>query len=105
MFYGNRTVELKRILIYGMYTEAVKMKSVKARVVGTSTILTVPKGIQTKYQVYDVFSGHNDAIVFLPKEKNPFTDSDFIRKHQGALSDKDFINTEVQDDETLMNKF
>lgn len=75
------------------------MKSVKPRIVGSSTVLTVPKGIQAKYPDYDVYSGRQGAIVFLPKEKNPFTDPEFIKKNQGALSDNDFISTEVLNDE------
>ncbi|KRL93294.1 antitoxin of toxin-antitoxin stability system [Levilactobacillus hammesii] len=75
------------------------MKSVKPRIVGSSTVLTVPKGISAKYPEYDVYSGRNGAIVFLPKEKNPFTDPEFIKRHQGALSDKDFTQVEVQHDE------
>ncbi|MCT4486493.1 antitoxin of toxin-antitoxin stability system [Levilactobacillus parabrevis] len=75
------------------------MKSVKPRLVGSSTVLTVPKGIQAKYPDYDVYSGRNGAIVFLPKRKNPFTDSEFIKTHQNALSDKDFTQTEVLNDE------
>lgn len=75
------------------------MKSVKPRIVGSSTVLTVPKGIQAKYPDYDVYSGRQGAIVFLPKEKNPFTDPEFVKEHQGTLSDHDFTPTEVLDDE------
>ncbi|WP_125567511.1 antitoxin of toxin-antitoxin stability system [Companilactobacillus insicii] len=75
------------------------MLSVKPRKVGTSTVLTVPKGIQAKYEKYDVFSGKNGAIVFLPQEKNPFTDSKFIKDHKNDLSDTDFVDTEIRNNE------
>ncbi|MFC6164979.1 hypothetical protein ACFP3T_09890 [Lactiplantibacillus dongliensis] len=43
------------------------MKSVKARKVGSSTVLTVPKEIKALYTDYDVFAGTDGAIVYLPK--------------------------------------
>ncbi|WP_125713584.1 antitoxin of toxin-antitoxin stability system [Companilactobacillus kedongensis] len=75
------------------------MKSVKLRKVGSSKVLTVPKEIKTKYENFDVFSGRDGAIVFLPKSNNPFTDPAFIKKNKGALSDEDFIKTDVLNSE------
>jgi len=75
------------------------MKSVKARKVGSSTVLTVPKEIKTQYTDYDVFAGTDGAIVYLPKTKNPFTDAKFIEAHRHALSDQDFLETELLDNE------
>lgn len=75
------------------------MLSVKPRKVGTSTVLTVPKEIDAKYKKYDVFSGKDGAIVFLPQKKNPFTDPEFIKKHKNDLSDKDFLETNIMNNE------
>jgi len=75
------------------------MKSVKARKVGSSTVLTVPKEIKALYTDYDVFAGTDGAIVYLPKTKNPFTDAKFIETHRHALSDQDFLETELLDNE------
>jgi len=75
------------------------MPSVKPRKVGSSTVLTVPKGIKADAKKYDVVSGEDGAIVFLPHTKNPFTDAEFIEKNKNSLSDKDFVKTDILKDE------
>lgn len=75
------------------------MPSVKLRKVGSSNVLTVPKEFAPQYQNYDAFMGHDGAIIFLPKTKNPFTDKEFIEQNTGALTDSDFTETEVLDEE------
>ncbi|KRK34654.1 hypothetical protein [Loigolactobacillus bifermentans] len=71
----------------------------KPRKVGTSTVLTVPKNIKITADDYDVFSGRDGAIIYLPKTKNPFTDPAFIKAHLNAYSDQDFIDTSILPDE------
>ncbi|GLB47504.1 hypothetical protein WR164_14830 [Philodulcilactobacillus myokoensis] len=56
--------------------------SVKIRKVGTSNVLTVPNDIKAKSKKYDVFSGRNGAIIYLPVGENPFTNADFLSRHQ-----------------------
>lgn len=75
------------------------MTVVKKRRVGSSTVLTVPKDIDSPFEKYEVYAGRNGAIVFLPKRPNPFTDKEFIKNNTGALTNKDFVPTEILKDE------
>ncbi len=74
------------------------MRSVKLRKVGTSNVLTVPSSIKPRETEFDVFYGRNGAIVYTPKTKNPFTDENFLKTHQGKL-DETLVETELRKDE------
>lgn len=56
--------------------------SVKIRKVGSSNVLPVPKSINVSDQEYNVYSGRNGVIVYLPKRRNPFEDSEFVKQHR-----------------------
>ncbi|AKP64094.1 hypothetical protein [Levilactobacillus koreensis] len=71
------------------------MASVKLRKVGDSTVLTVPKTIKPRFSNYEAFSGRDGAIVFLPKEPNPFTDENFIRTHLDSLTEESTTKAEL----------
>jgi len=76
------------------------MPVVKPRKVGSSEVFTIPKGIKITHDQYEVFSGHDGAIIFLPKNKNPFTDPAFIKAHRNDLTDDDFFQIRL-----LKNEF
>lgn len=75
--------------------------AVKIRKVGSSNVLTVPKSIQATDQEYNVYSGRNGAIVYLPKRQNPFEDPEFIKQHRFEGDQTGFVEGEVSDDELL----
>lgn len=72
---------------------------VKIRRVGTSDVLTVPKSIEKRSREYEVFSGRDGAIVYLPKEKNPFKDDAYTQKHLFDGDETGFTDAGVADDE------
>ncbi|KRL93325.1 antitoxin of toxin-antitoxin stability system [Levilactobacillus hammesii] len=55
--------------------------TVKLRKVGNSNTLTVPNSIKPSATKFDVFQGRDGIISFIPKEKNPFRDPEFIATH------------------------
>lgn len=75
--------------------------SVKIRKVGNSLVLTVPKNIKVSLnKEYDVFTGRDGAITFLPVESNPFHTQDTVKKYGKFNGDTTgFIDAEVDDDE------
>lgn len=75
--------------------------SVKIRKVGSSNVLTVPKSIKASDQEYNVYSGRNGAIVYLPKRKNPFEDPEFVKQHRFDGDTTGFVTGEVSDEELL----
>lgn len=54
---------------------------VKARKVGNSKVFTIPQGIDPGNGKYEVFKGRHGAIVYMPKHKNIFEDTEFLKKH------------------------
>ena len=73
---------------------------VKVRKVGNSHGLTVPKGIPTSNQEYEVFAGRNGAITYLPVTNNPFHDKETLKKYgKYDGDDSGFVDAEVDDDE------
>ncbi|WP_125764035.1 antitoxin of toxin-antitoxin stability system [Levilactobacillus mulengensis] len=54
--------------------------TIKARKVGSSTVLTVPSSIETAPE-YEVYEGQDGQIIYTPKTPNPFLDSKFVATH------------------------
>ncbi|KRN59023.1 type II toxin-antitoxin system PemI/MazE family antitoxin [Limosilactobacillus secaliphilus] len=75
--------------------------AVKIRKVGTSNVLTVPKSIKPTDQEYNVYSGRNGAIVYMPKRKNPFEDNEYIKQHRFNGDQTGFVEGDVANDELL----
>lgn len=73
--------------------------SFKIRKVGTSNVLTVPNKVGEVGAEYNVYSGRQGAIVYLPANKNPFTDKEYIAKHRYDWDDTGFIDAGVLDHE------
>lgn len=74
--------------------------TVKLRKVGNSRVLTVPKNIPISGSEFDVFSGRNGSIVFMPKEENPFKSLDTLKKYGEFDGDTTgFVEAAVEDSE------
>lgn len=73
--------------------------SVKIRKVGTPKVLTVPAAIGEVGTEYEVFSGREGAIVYLPAKQNPFKDQEFIRQHRFDGDTTGFIEAGIADHE------
>lgn len=54
---------------------------VKIRKVGASDLLPIPQKIKKVSTEYRVFSGRDGAIIYLPKQHNPFKDDSYTAKH------------------------
>lgn len=74
--------------------------SVKIRKVGFSNVLTVPKSIKVSEREYNVYSGRNGAIVYLPKRRNPFEDPEFVKHHRFEGDTTGFVTGDVSDEES-----
>ncbi|GAA3637401.1 hypothetical protein GCM10022297_14810 [Lactobacillus hamsteri] len=74
--------------------------TVKIRKVGSSNVLTVPKGIKVTSKEFDVYEGREGAITFLPVTDNPFNTTKTLEKY-GKYDDDDtgFIDAGVEKDE------
>lgn len=74
--------------------------SVKIRKVGNSLVLTVPKNIKVSLnKEYDVFTGRQGAITFLPVESNSFHTQDTIKKYRKFNGDATgFVDADVDND-------
>lgn len=73
--------------------------SFKIRKVGTSNVLTVPNKVGEVGTEYNVYSGREGAIVYLPAKKNPFTDKRFINQHKFDGDLTGFVDAGITDDE------
>lgn len=74
--------------------------TVKLRKVGNSRVLTVPQSIHVSGKEFDVFSGRNGSIVFMPKEDNPFKNPDTLKKYGEFDGDMTgFVDVAVEDSE------
>jgi len=73
------------------------MTTVKLKKIGNTTVLTIPKTIKPRFDSYEVFSGRDGAIVFLPEKTNPFTNEKFITSHSDSLIKKATTKTELID--------
>lgn len=73
--------------------------SIKIRHIGTSDVLTVPKNIKKVSREYEVFSGRGGAIVYLPKQNNPFKDDQYTATHLYDGDNTGFVDAMVNDDE------
>lgn len=74
------------------------MKSIKKQILAGETILPIPKEIEASVDYYDVYSGRNEAIVYLPRIPNPFNNAEFIKNHQHALLQDDRLNAYLRHD-------
>lgn len=71
--------------------------TVKARVVGNSVTLTVPKELRVEEgQEFDVQRKADGAIVFTPKHRNPFEGEEFNAdlKQNDVLGDQPVLDSE-----------
>lgn len=76
--------------------------SVRIRKVGNSDVITVPKELKLDRNVeYEAFVGRHGSITYLPVEKNPFEDTESIKKYGRADGSKmaGFVDAEVDDNE------
>jgi len=51
------------------------------RRIGDSTVLDLSKNIEATAQEYNVYSGDDGALIFIPKKDNPWLDSEFVATH------------------------
>ncbi|KRO04800.1 hypothetical protein IV54_GL000825 [Levilactobacillus paucivorans] len=75
------------------------MKSIKKQNLTGETVLPIPKEIEANADYYDVYSGRNKAIVYLPKVLNPFNNAEFIKTHQHALLQDDRLKPHLRHNE------
>lgn len=75
------------------------MKSIKKQILAGETILPIPKEIKANADYYDVYSGRNEAIVYLPRIPNPFNNAEFIKNHQHALLQDDRLKAYLRHDD------
>lgn len=68
-------------------------KIIKIRRSGNSNILTLPKEIQPKAQNFRVYEGRDGMIVYVPVQKNPFKDEQFIRAHENMIQKEEVGGT------------
>jgi hypothetical protein len=73
--------------------------SFKIRKVGTSNVLTVPNKVGEVGAEYNVYSGREGALVYLPATKNPFTDKKFIEEHRFNGDMTGFVEAGVENNE------
>lgn len=71
--------------------------TVKIRKVGTSDVLTVPQHIKKVSTEYQVFSGRDGAIIYLPKQKNPFKDDKYTEEHLFNGDYTGFVKAEINE--------
>jgi hypothetical protein len=56
--------------------------SVKIKKLGNLHVLPIPNNIPITETDYEVFSGSDGSISYIPKRINPFKDPEFIKSHQ-----------------------